>query len=164
VGPSSEFNFKASSFVSTRDIASQVSTDLEHNLSLHTCFYPIILRTLDYLDIGLVDHYASGTICSHKLGDLTVPLAYWIIILTHIYASLICPTTFQVASRYDAQRYALQNLPGRHSWRLIELPIATGFVDEPEKLKALLTHLFGRNWKEYFMYLVLFFSLVVGNK
>ena len=103
---------------------------------MHTCFYPIILRTLDYLDIGLVDHYARGTVCSRKLGDLTVPLAYWIIILTHIYASLICPTTFQVASRYDAQIYALQNLPGRHLWRRSELFKATGFSDEPEKLMA----------------------------
>ena len=122
--------------MSTSDTASQVSIDWQRYLSLHTCFYPIILRTLDYLDIGLVDHYASGTVCSHKLDDLMVPLAYWIIILTHIYASLICPTTFQVASRYGAQRYALQNLPGRHLWRRSELSKATGFSDEPEKLMA----------------------------
>ena len=116
---------------------------------MHTCFYPIILRTLDYLDIGLVDHYASGTVCSKKLGDLTVPLAYWIIMLTHIYASLICPTTFQVASRYDAQRYALQNLPGRHLWRRSELSKATGFSDEPEKLMAHIRFLYGMKWKEF---------------
>ena len=85
--------------------------------------------------------------------------------MKYIYDYLLCPTIFQVVARDEAQRSALKSLPGRHSWRHNELPIATGFVDEPEKLTTRLTHLFGRNWKEYFMYLALFFSLVsVGNK
>jgi len=75
------------------------------------------------------------------------------------------PPAFQVDSRDERQRYAIKKLHGRHLWRRHELAIATGFVDEPEKLTTRLTHLFGRNWKEYFMYLVLFFSLVsVGKK
>ena len=79
--------------------------------------------------------------------------------------SLCPPPAFQVDSRDERQRYAIKNLPGRHLWRRHELAIATGFVDESEKLTTRLTHLFGRNWKEYYMYLVLFFSLVsVGNK
>jgi len=85
--------------------------------------------------------------------------------MKYIYDYLLCPTTFQVVARDEALRWALKNLPGRHSWRRNELPIATGFDIEPEKLTvtACLAHL--SNWKEYFTYLVLFFSLVsVGNK
>jgi hypothetical protein len=100
-------------------------------------------------------------IVDYHFGDLANSESF----MKYIYDYLLCPTIFQVVARDEAQRSALKSLPGRHSWRHNELPIATGFVDEPEKLTTRLTHLFGRNWKEYFMYLALFFSLVsVGNK
>jgi len=68
--------------------------------------------------------------------------------MKYIYDYLLCTTTFKVVVRDEAQRLALKNLPGCHLWRRNELAIATGFADEPEKLTARLTHLFGRNWKE----------------